>query len=81
MIINTLFFFSFFLVTFDCIALQNTIPSVQNSVIKNGVGLESIITVVTSWNKDKSILPAIFHGLFSWLYVTYHAITRKEKKQ
>ncbi len=74
-------FCTIFLIAFDCVALQNEVPSIQNTIIKNGVGLGSVVAVVTSWDRNKSILLAIIHGLFSWLYVIYYAITRKEEKK
>ena len=49
---------------------------VRKTVISNGVGLGSVIAVVASWSRNESILWAILHGIFSWLYVIYFAITR-----
>lgn len=49
---------------------------VKETVVKNGIGLGSVIAVVASWERNKSILFAIIHGIFSWLYVIYFAITR-----
>jgi hypothetical protein len=48
----------------------------QNNVITTGVGLGSVIAVVTSWSRNSSILWAILHGIFGWLYVIYFAVTR-----
>jgi hypothetical protein len=47
------------------------------TVVSNGVGLGSVIAVVLSWDRNRSILWAILHGIFSWLYVIYFALTRK----
>ncbi len=47
-------------------------------VVNRGVGLGSVIAVVASWSRNSSILWAILHGLLSWIYVIYFAITRKE---
>ena len=69
-------FFIVFLIGLDCFAIQNSAPNIQNTIIKNGVGLGSVIAVVISWDRNKSILFAIIHGLFSWLYVIYYAFTR-----
>jgi hypothetical protein len=41
-----------------------------------GIGLGSAIAVTISWSVNKSILWAILHGVFSWLYVIYYAIVR-----
>lgn len=43
---------------------------------KGGIGLGSAIAVAISWSLNKSILWAIIHGLFGWLYVVYYALTR-----
>ncbi|WP_232829121.1 MULTISPECIES: hypothetical protein [Aureibaculum] len=56
---------------------QSTItPEIQQTVIKNGVGLGSVIAVTVSWERNKSILWAILHGVFSWIYVIYYAVSR-----
>lgn len=39
--------------------------------IAPGVGLGTIIAVVVSWSRNKSILWAIIHGILGWLYVIY----------
>ena len=41
-----------------------------------GVGLGTIIAVVISWSRNKSILWAIIHGILGWLYVIYAIIVR-----
>lgn len=43
-----------------------------------GLGLGSIIAVVISWSRNKSILWAIVHGLFGWIYVIYAIIVGKK---
>lgn len=43
--------------------------TIQRTIINQGVGLGTVIAVVTSWSRNKSILLAIIHGIFSWLYV------------
>ena len=49
----------------------------QRTVIESGVGLGSVIAVVTSWQRNRSILWAFLHGLISWFYVIYFALTRE----
>ena len=44
-----------------------------------GVGLGTIIAVVISWSRNKSILWAIIHGILGWLYVIYAIIVRKKE--
>jgi hypothetical protein len=41
-----------------------------------GIGLGSAIAVAISWSLNKSIIWAIIHGVFSWFYVIYYALTR-----
>ncbi len=53
--------------------------SIQSAVVQEGVGLGTVIAVVVSWHRNHSILWAIFHGVCSWIYVIYFALT--EAKQ
>ena len=43
---------------------------------ESGIGLGSVIAVVCSWQRNRSILWAILAGILSWIYVIYFAITR-----
>ena len=43
-----------------------------------GVGLGTIIAVVVSWTRNKSILLAIIHGILGWFYVIYAIIVPKK---
>lgn len=45
-------------------------------VVKSGVGFGSALAITISWSANKSILWAIIHGIFSWLYVIYYALTQ-----
>lgn len=45
-------------------------------VVKSGVGFGSALAIAISWSVHKSILWACIHGVFSWLYVIYYALTR-----
>ena len=47
------------------------------SVVRDGVGLGSVIAVVCSWQRNRSILWAVLAGILSWFYVIYFAITRR----
>lgn len=42
-----------------------------------GIGLGSVLAVVCSWQRNRSILWAILAGILSWIYVVYFALTRK----
>lgn len=50
------------------------------SVVRDGVGLGSVLAVVCSWQRNRSILWAVITGLLSWLYVIYFAITRRPEE-
>ncbi|WP_202912303.1 hypothetical protein [Sphingobacterium olei] len=56
---------------------QDVVNNTTKTVTQSGVGLGSIIGVVTSWDRNKSILWAILHGIFGWFYVIYFAFTRE----
>jgi hypothetical protein len=49
----------------------------QTQVTEIGVGLGTVIAVVLSWHRNRSIFWAILHGIFSWFYVIYFALTRR----
>lgn len=48
----------------------------NTTAVSSGISLGSAIAVAISWSMNKSILWAILHGVFSWFYVIYFAITR-----
>lgn len=48
----------------------------MRGAVGGGIGLGSVIAVVISWSVNHSILWAIIHGFFGWLYVIYYFITR-----
>lgn len=50
-------------------------------VIQSGVSLGSVLAVVTSWQRNRSILWAILAGIFSWFYVIYFALTRQPEEK
>jgi hypothetical protein len=50
------------------------------SVVRDGVGLGSVIAVVCSWQRNRSILWAILAGLLSWVYVVYFGLTRRPEE-
>ena len=37
----------------------------------------SVIAIVVSWDRNKSILYALLHGILGWLYVIYFIIIRQ----
>lgn len=46
------------------------------SAAKAGVSFGSALAITISWSQHHSIIWAIIHGIFSWLYVAWYAITR-----
>lgn len=48
---------------------------ISHTVTQSGIGLGSVIAVVASWDRNRSILWAILHGILGWLYVIYFALT------
>jgi hypothetical protein len=46
------------------------------SPVRAGSGFGSALAIAISWSANHSILWAIIHGIFSWLYVVYYALTR-----
>ncbi len=55
---------------------QEISHSTTQTITQSGIGLGSVIAVVTSWDRNKSILWALIHGILGWLYVIYFAFTR-----
>ena len=50
--------------------------SMSREVAKSGVSFGSALAMVISWSQHQSVLWAILHGIFSWLYVIYYVLTR-----
>lgn len=48
----------------------------MNDEVRTGIGFGSALAMAISFSVNKSILWAILHGFFSWLYVIYYAIVR-----
>jgi len=62
----------------SCVAGPNYNGSMQPVYVGPGIGLGTIIAVVISWGRNKSILWAIIHGLLGWLYVIYALIVKNK---
>jgi hypothetical protein len=50
--------------------------SQQAEAARAGITFETALAITISWSQNHSILWAILHGIFSWFYVIYFAITR-----
>ena len=48
-----------------------------NSAADAGVGIGSMLAIVCSWQRNRSVLWAILAGILSWFYVNYFAATRR----
>ena len=55
---------------------ENRYYGVRVEGAKYGVGFGSALAIAISWSANHSILWAIIHGIFSWFYVIYYALTR-----
>ena len=53
----------------------------QATAAQTGIGLGSVIAVVLSWHRNKSIFFMILHGILSWFYVIYFAMSRRENEK
>jgi len=42
-----------------------------------GITFGTALAIAISWWKNQSILWAIVHGILSWLYVIWYALTRE----
>ena len=63
------------------IMLLAHITNQTNQAVQSGIGLGSVIAVVCSWQRNRSILWAILAGILSWLYVIYFAISRTPEER
>jgi hypothetical protein len=46
-----------------------------------GIAMGTSLAVVCSWTRNRSILWAMLHAGFSWLYVVYFAISRRPEER
>jgi len=62
----------------SCVGVNTDYGYGQPVYFYPGLGLGTIIAVVISWSRNKSILWAIIHGLFGWLYVLYALLVKNK---
>lgn len=48
----------------------------KGHALRGGISFGSALAIAISWSVNESILWAIIHGLLSWIYVIYFALTR-----
>lgn len=56
--------------------MSRGVTYVRKEFVKTGVGFGSALAIAISFTTHKSIIWAMIHGFFSWLYVLYFALTR-----
>ena len=54
--------------------MNRTYTVSASGTVTAGIGFGTALAIAISWSANKSILWAILHGVFSWLYVIYYAI-------
>ncbi len=52
----------------------------SRTAAQSGIGLGSAVAAVLSWHRNRSILLMVLHGVLSWLYVFYFALTRRSNE-
>lgn len=53
------------------------LAQMSHTAARSGIGLGAVVAVVLSWHRNRSILLMVIHGILSWLYVIYFAMTRR----
>jgi hypothetical protein len=48
----------------------------RQQAVSTGIGFGSALAITISWSLHQSLLWAVIHGFFGWLYVIYYAVTR-----
>ncbi len=61
--------------------MEPLLADANSTTVVTGYGLGTIIAVVCSWERNRSILWAILAGIFTWFYVIYFAATRGPEEQ
>lgn len=55
-------------------ALRRMCMSHSAEAAKAGIGFGTALAITISWSANHSLIWAIIHGFFSWLYVIYYAL-------
>lgn len=56
---------------------HSTTMSKTKEAARAGITMGSALAITISWSVNQSILWAIVHGFFSWLYVIYFALVKR----
>ena len=54
--------------------MERTVIVNRGAVARAGISFGTALAIAISWSANHSILWAIIHGLFSWVYVIYYAL-------
>ncbi|MBL8988712.1 MAG: hypothetical protein SFV24_10065 [Gemmatimonadales bacterium] len=54
--------------------MERTVIVNRRAVARAGISFGTALAIAISWSANHSILWAIIHGLFSWVYVIYYAL-------
>ena len=65
------------LFSIECFSQQTGSTRMTQTVVTNGIGIGSALAIVISWDRNKSILYALLHGILGWFYVIYYVIVRE----
>ncbi|MEP5634196.1 MAG: hypothetical protein ABJL43_01320 [Maribacter dokdonensis] len=71
--------FFLLLFTIECFSQQTGNLGITKTAVNNGIGIGSAIAIVISWDRNKSVLYALLHGILGWLYVIYFVIVREKE--
>jgi hypothetical protein len=72
----------------DLESLESRVADLEDAVEKDGTGsgcvaafysLGATLSVVISWEANHTVLWAVLHGFFSWLYVIYAVVAHSDK--
>jgi branched-subunit amino acid transport protein len=55
--------------------------TLKNNYIANGITFGTALAIAISYTHNRSILWAIIHGIFGWLYVIYFFFTRDKQQR
>jgi hypothetical protein len=76
---NAIYLAALPLIFLSACAVQAGSPVYMQPVyVGPGIGLGTIIAVVVSWTRNKSILLAIIAGILGWIYVIYAILVPKK---
>jgi len=53
------------------------VMSKTKEAVRTGITMGSALAITISWSVNQSIIWAIIHGFFSWLYVIYYALVKR----